>query len=768
MSIYTFGQTITVTTNPRYARGATMAFGRMTVVGTGISERGFCWAETPNPTIDDNKTTKYLSKNGNIYWLQDLTPATMYYMRAYAISTTGEVYYGDVIKFCTIPKGTISYTIRSGGPDDAVARITQAAKDGVNYWNNLTSITGFSTSIGYDETVPTADCSYGGWMRVGSNSSYQRVGTILHELLHAVGVVPWNDTEWSRHSLRASVTSDGYGTGKWLGDRATEVVRFLANNNTEILNGDYQHLWPYGINGAHEDDGTEILYIGNALVCQALGEDGMQHTSSSFSRPYFSFDNDPTEKYYLKNEDAECGLNSSYLAITPTGALTLRAMTAEQAAANDSVAWTITFSPAKQYYQLRNVATGRYLTYTVSNTITTVDQAAATSAENFQMMPGRNVVETGDEALDRKAFWIIHPESNWTPRCLAGVANTANTTAAIFNIANSATAQRWLVLKSSELKAFDMAATSGMRKAVISHLGSLETLMAVPHIEDVAGIDAKMSQLVERVNQTVETSSDVSALAALNTDIDSAIKEFLNSVTPSDLNHPFDLTYMMVNPGIDEADGWSETPTINYSCGEFYEKTFNFNQVLTDMPKGTYQLRVKGFQRPGSSADAWDNYSAGLNKVSAFLFLGSSVQKLADICAYASDAKLGGTEVAVGSPAKYIPNNMLAASKYFAAGLYENGVVYQNATKGAQVKMGIRSANISTSYWCIFDDFRLYFFGATDKSAVGIRDITLDSPDLPLREGIYTLDGRQVSRDASLLHSLPKGIYVINGKKVVR
>ena len=51
-------QTLTVTTNPRYARGATMAFARMTVSGSGISEQGFCWAETPQPTINDNKTTK--------------------------------------------------------------------------------------------------------------------------------------------------------------------------------------------------------------------------------------------------------------------------------------------------------------------------------------------------------------------------------------------------------------------------------------------------------------------------------------------------------------------------------------------------------------------------------------------------------------------------------------------------------------------------------------------------------------------------------------
>ena len=73
-----------VNTDPRFARGATMAFGRMTYSGvkaTDISEVGFCWSEDAEPTIQDERTTKYLVNNGNIYWLRDLKPATRYYMR---------------------------------------------------------------------------------------------------------------------------------------------------------------------------------------------------------------------------------------------------------------------------------------------------------------------------------------------------------------------------------------------------------------------------------------------------------------------------------------------------------------------------------------------------------------------------------------------------------------------------------------------------------------------------------------------------------------
>ena len=90
------GDVPAVTTDKRYARGATMAFGRMTVKsGTDpIAERGFCWAENPNPTIDDSKSTRYFDNNGRIYRLDSLKPATLYYMRAYAVTKTGKVGYG--------------------------------------------------------------------------------------------------------------------------------------------------------------------------------------------------------------------------------------------------------------------------------------------------------------------------------------------------------------------------------------------------------------------------------------------------------------------------------------------------------------------------------------------------------------------------------------------------------------------------------------------------------------------------------------------------
>jgi hypothetical protein len=214
-----------------------MAFGRMTITSNGatIKEKGFCWGETPEPTIKDNRSTKTLtgsSVKGTIYRLDDLKPATMYYMRPYAITSGYQVAYGDAIKFSTIPKATIYLNVRDGGDQATYDRIKKASEDAAYYWANLTEMKNFYPSVGFVDGTPTADCSYGGWVRVGSNQSYQRTGTILHEWLHGAGVIPWADTEWSRHTLRSGVNNEGYGTGNWLGDRVSAVLDFLQDTFT--------------------------------------------------------------------------------------------------------------------------------------------------------------------------------------------------------------------------------------------------------------------------------------------------------------------------------------------------------------------------------------------------------------------------------------------------------------------------------------------------------------------------------------------------------
>jgi len=747
------GAVPTVKTDKRFARGATMAFGRLTVTNNGasIKERGFCWSQSPEPTINDNRSSKTLSGSsvsGTIYWLQDLEPATMYYMRAYAITSGYQVAYGDVIKFCTIPKGTIRLNMRDGGDQATYNRIKQASETAVDYWNNLTEMKGFTPNVGFVDGTPTADCSYGGWIRVGSNSSYQRTGTILHEMLHGVGVIPWADTEWSRHTLRSGVNGEGYGTGQWLGERVTEVVRFLQNSTTAQLNGDYQHLWPYGINGASEDNGEQALYIGNGLVCQALGEDGLQHTYELFAEPYYALDQEDDVKFYIKNESDDRGRFTSFLIPDATGKLEWKTLSAAEAASNDSAAWYVSFTPANQYYQFRNAATGQYMSY--ASVIKTVAKSTPANSENWHLMKGRVDVD------GQRGYWIISPSANWQPKCLQANAKGV-TAAATFNIANAAETQRWLIMTLDQMQEADNKAVESMKVQAGNALSEARKLIEVPHTEDTPGTDQTFTNALQNLETQAGTADNTTQLQDIVSAVAKATFEFLQNVSASDASKPFDLSFMMTNPGIDKnTDGWSVSATVNYSCAEFFEKTFDFNQTVSMLPSGNYQLRVQGFQRPGSAT------AAATANVNATAYAGSKSSKLANITAGGQTAKVGtGTEVLVAG--KYVPNNMQAAAAYFKKGYYENTVTTSLTTSGGSMKVGIKSSAMPSNYWVIFDNFRLYYFGKTDPANTdAIKSVEVEGTT-DGQPAVYTLDGRRMPTDAQLR----PGIYVVGGRKVV-
>lgn len=70
--------------------------------GAPIVSRGICWALTPNPTITDNIVPDGLLVNGSFEsLLTELSPNTVYYVRAYASNTAGTSY-GNLVQFSTL------------------------------------------------------------------------------------------------------------------------------------------------------------------------------------------------------------------------------------------------------------------------------------------------------------------------------------------------------------------------------------------------------------------------------------------------------------------------------------------------------------------------------------------------------------------------------------------------------------------------------------------------------------------------------------------
>ena len=749
----------TVKTDPRFVRGATWAFGRSTVTGSNIIEEGFCWSEQPEPKVTDNRTTEYLNQAGKIYWLRNLKPATVYYMRAYAITKDYAVGYGDVIKFVTVPKGTISHWYNNGGDEASNDRINYAIDTAIDYyWNNLSSIHGFGISVSFGSGTPTADCSYGGSMRVGPSSSYQQVGTIMHEAFHGIGV--GTHGMWWNGEMR----SDG-NRGDWLGDRVTEAVRFWDNSTTAVITGDDTHLWPYGCNGAHEDTHSDNLYCMMGILAQALNEDGLPGSGEiGYALPYYAFNHEDGVKYYIKNEDENRGLRSAYLVETDSHTLEWKTMSAEDAAADDAAAWYLSFTPSNQYYQLRNAATGYYMTY--SSGIKTAKHANATAADNFHLMRGRVDVN------GHRGYYIIHPESKATPPCLNAAAN-GKTTTADWNIAKSATAQRWLIFTAEEAENFDNGNIGLARKELRNLLAKLIKLAETPHAENVSGADATFSSTLSAIEAQADACTKGSEINALREQANAAAVTFLSAVSATDIEQPFDLTYMIENPDFDTdaTTGWTSgnvEPGYDAQGAEFFQKTFDFYQTLDNMPSGNYELRANAFQRPGAYDAVLAPYKNGTATVTTSLYINSTTAAVKHICddrqpqylfndgGWGSDSKL--------SDGTYIPNCMVGAEKYFAKGLYDNSVSMLVDQAGSSLKIGIKCTSAPAAYWTMFDHFRLYFYGQ-EHPATAINDVQQTGNG----SSWFDLQGRRV--DASTFRQQPsklkKGLYIVNGHKII-
>lgn len=189
-------------TNEYVATGAAIALGRFTFRSNGASiyEKGFCWSTTDEPTIADKKSTEKFSNRGDIYRMDKLNPSTIYYVRPYIITRGYQVAYGKTVKIATLPMGNMTYIYDNGGGLEENNRIKSALEETIWLYNNLSYVRGVNLDVHYGASTPTADCSYGGWMRVGPNSSYQQTGTILHEASHGVGVGTSN--EWRSNIFR--------------------------------------------------------------------------------------------------------------------------------------------------------------------------------------------------------------------------------------------------------------------------------------------------------------------------------------------------------------------------------------------------------------------------------------------------------------------------------------------------------------------------------------------------------------------------------------
>ena len=464
------------------ATGATQALMRATSVGSNVLERGVCWSTERNPTVLDNRTTKYFNLKGNLFHVTGLEPATVYYLRPYVMNKTYTVAYGDEVKIVTHSVGTCRGTWNEGAPDEAAnARCRNAIKQTIDYFNEWTGIKGFTLQGHYGAQTQTADCSYGGWMRIGPNAGNQAIGTVLHETGHGVGVGT-HERWYNCAELRENTTH-----GLWLGREANTVLRFLENCDSKYVafTGDGTHGWgtldtrqataPNGsisfdwlVNGADKDTHQEIQYIGGMCILHGLFIDGLCPTSGDPNGVAgYTYNFDDTKKYYLMNKHEERGLGSGLLyQRNASGYLGWRHLLQEEAV-TDSAAWYLEFNATTGQYLFKNVATGQYLTRSSSSVKTKTVSTTPSASERFQLMPDRTdvTIGSGNNRITTHGYWFTWNSTEnkaISASAYSSIMGFGNVSVATFNFKNTATAQQWILISEDELQTYKdiMIATS--------------------------------------------------------------------------------------------------------------------------------------------------------------------------------------------------------------------------------------------------------------------------------------------------------------------
>ncbi|KAF2152800.1 hypothetical protein K461DRAFT_294438 [Myriangium duriaei CBS 260.36] len=127
--------------------------------------------------------------------------------------------------------GTIGWALSGDAPDWALAEITDSMNWVMNQLNTLTDYHG-TTSTVYDADVSTADASFLGQVRFGSQLTRR---TALHEMDHWLG----SGTVWEFQNL----VSNGRFNGATVGRRIRSY-----DGSDAVLYSDGTHFWPYGMN----------------------------------------------------------------------------------------------------------------------------------------------------------------------------------------------------------------------------------------------------------------------------------------------------------------------------------------------------------------------------------------------------------------------------------------------------------------------------------------------------------------------------------------
>ena len=257
---------------------------------------------------------------------------------------------------------------------------------------------------------------------------------------------------------------------------------------------------------------------------------------------------------------------------------------------------------------------------------------------------------------------------------------------------------------------------------------------------------------------------------------------YLSGVSPKEGNY-FDLTSSIVNPNFDtDAAGWSLTDPENMvlptgtDCVSWWfgssgptSLVQDVYQTITGMPAGNYLLKVRAAIRLGGTyrIDEYTDEKKG-SIATDYSVYANEERTLIHPFLYVDEEKGLTLENMLAMTTDYdyahgngsLINEMLKGKNDY----YDTYVPFSLDEKG-DIKIGFRveiaGKNGSMPF---FDYFNLFYYGAYEPTAITAPAV--EAKAVKAAAGVYSLNGQLLRRNTSV-EGLPKGLYIVGGKKLV-
>ena len=398
--------------------------------GANVALRGVCWNTSTNPTINNNISVDGSGLGTFTSNINNLSPNTLYYIRAYALNSSGEGY-GNEISFTTsqisVPALTTSAitsitqtTAVSGGniTDENGGSVTQRGvcwsttsnptvdnsktSDGTGtgtFVSNLTGLIGNTIYYVRAYAANSAGTAYGNEVSFTSNqivvptltsvaitsittSTATSGGNVLND---GGGTITGKGVCWAttaNPTISNSITSVGTGTGSYV------------SNITGLLPGTTYHVRAYAVNSAGTAYGNDISFTSVVAIPTLTTTAATSITQ--------------TNAVSGGNITADGGgtvMTRGTCWATTTNPTTSNSLTSDGTGTGTFVSNLIGLAPGTTYhiraYAINSAGTayGNDLTFTAAVSVPTLTTTAITSIAGTTALSGGNITSDGDESV---------------------------------------------------------------------------------------------------------------------------------------------------------------------------------------------------------------------------------------------------------------------------------------------------------------------------------------------------------------------------------